>query len=145
MLDKKSIQIMNYLINEEEISLTKLMSKTSLSKKQILYALDHINSFLLENDRAALSIFKENIILTSENKQFFIDCFINNTLFTDYLLDADERIKYIFFLIFNKPSDYLSISGVAVLDAVGPVRLDPAGGVGGVFHAGHREIGRAHV
>ena len=29
MLDKKSIQIMNYLINEEEISLTKLMSKTS--------------------------------------------------------------------------------------------------------------------
>lgn len=45
MLDKKSIQIMNYLINEEEISLTKLMSKTSLSKKQILYALDHINSF----------------------------------------------------------------------------------------------------
>lgn len=49
MLDKKSIQIMNYLINEEEISLTKLMSKTSLSKKQILYALDHINSFLLEN------------------------------------------------------------------------------------------------
>lgn len=114
MLDKKSIQIMNYLINEEEISLTKLMSKTALSKKQILYALDHINSFLLENDKAALSIFKENIILTSENKQFFIDCFINNTLFTDYLLDADERIKYIFFLIFNKPSDYLSISDFLV-------------------------------
>lgn len=34
MLDKKSIQIMNYLINEEEISLTKLMSKTSLSKNK---------------------------------------------------------------------------------------------------------------
>ena len=36
MLDKKSIQIMNYLINEEEISLTKLMSKTSIYKKKII-------------------------------------------------------------------------------------------------------------
>lgn len=114
MLDKKSIRLMNELIHEEEISLTKLMSKTALSKKQILYALDHINSFLRENDRDALSLFKEHIILTSENKQFFIDCFINNTLFTDYWLDAEERIKYIFFLIFNKPSDYLSISDFLV-------------------------------
>lgn len=30
------------------------------------------------------------------------------------MLDADERIKYIFFLIFNKPSDYLSISDFLV-------------------------------
>ena len=110
MLDKKSIQLINTLINEEEVNLTKLMRKTTLSKKQILYSVDYINTFLSDNEKKELDVFQRNIILSPENKEFFIDCLLNGYLFNDYFLDAEERIKYIFFLLFNKGNSYLSIS-----------------------------------
>lgn len=110
MLDKKSVQIINDLINEEEISLVKLMSKTSFSKKQILYSLEHINAFLVDNGKTELLLVRETVILSLDNKLFLIHCFQDNRFFEDYLLDSKERVKYLFFLLFNKASSYVSMS-----------------------------------
>ncbi|MEX2805242.1 transcription antiterminator [Streptococcus sp. H31] len=110
MLDKKSIQIINILISEEEISLTKLMARTGLSKKQILYTLDYINDFLKEHHQQALSLLQQNLILSFKNKEFFIDCFNKGHFFDDYLLTAEERRKYIYFILFRKEVAYLSTS-----------------------------------
>lgn len=110
MLEKKSMSIINLLISEEELTLGKIIRSTGYTKKQITYSIDRINDFLDLKGIGEIDSERTILAIDQDIKDFFIESYLNGTFYKYYIMDADERSKYIFFLLIYRKNEYLSVN-----------------------------------
>ncbi|HFI0041752.1 TPA: BglG family transcription antiterminator [Streptococcus suis] len=110
MLDKKSMLIIDLLISEEEVSLQKAMTSTQLTKKQVYYAVERVNDFLINKNQEKILISQHYVAIPTSSKNFLIDSYLTDRFSSAYIMDSEERLKYIFFKIVHQEQDYLSIA-----------------------------------
>ena len=108
MLDKKSMLIVDLLISEEEVALQKAMTSTQLTKKQVLYAVERVNDFLIDENQEKILISQHYIAIPISSKNYLIESYLTNRFLSAYVMDSGERIKYIFFKMLHQEQDYLS-------------------------------------
>jgi len=99
MLDRKSVYIMKKCVEEKEVSLNQLIQMMDLSKRQVLYAIEKANEFLIDASVAPLHLEGRFLSLSTETKDYIVQCFLNQTIYHSYLLDGPERETYIFLML----------------------------------------------
>lgn len=109
MLDRKSVYIMKKCIEEKEVSLNQLIQMMALSKRQVLYAIEKANEFLIDASVSPLRLDGHLLSLSSETKDYIVQCFLNQTIYHSYLLDGPERETYIFLMLLYRHESYVSV------------------------------------
>lgn len=109
MLDRKSVYIMKKCVEEKEVSLSQLIQMMELSKRQVLYAIEKANEFLIDASVAPLHLEGRFLSLSTETKDYIVQCFLNQTIYHSYLLDGPERETYIFLMLLYRYESYVSV------------------------------------
>ena len=110
VFDYRTRIIIEKLIAKPVLQITEIMKFLDLSRTQIEYNVLKVNEILRLNNLEELSITNEYIYLSSQTRLFFIDIVLKNLIFEDYSLSGEERIKYIFFMMYYYKDEYLSIN-----------------------------------
>lgn len=110
MLDERARAIIQKIIGRPLIEKNELMTETSLTQRQLDYSLDKINSWLVANQQSGLIIENNQVKIKQETKRYLIEEM--NTLLSsrDYVLSPQERVKYLFLLLFYYEDEYLSMN-----------------------------------
>lgn len=109
MLDRKSVYIMKKCVEEKEVSLNQLIQMMDLSKRQVLYAIEKANEFLIDASVAPLHLEGRFLSLSTETKDYIVQCFLNQTIYHSYLLDGPERETYIFLMLLYRYESYVTV------------------------------------
>ena len=116
VFDYRTRIIIEKLIAKPVLQITEIMKFLDLSRTQIEYNVSKLNEILRLNNLEELSITNEYIYLSSQTRLFFIDIVLKNLIFEDYSLSGEERIKYIFLMMYYYKDEYLSMNHL--IDAV---------------------------
>jgi transcriptional antiterminator/mannitol/fructose-specific phosphotransferase system IIA component (Ntr-type) len=101
--------MINKLIEEKELSLAKTVTATGTTKKQVLYSIDRINEYLSVYNQGAIKNDGKVFHISPATHKFLVDQLMDQSIYDDYILESEERSRYIFFLLFFKPHDFYSI------------------------------------
>ena len=110
MLEKKSVFLIKKFIEEKELSLSKIIATTELTKKMVFYSIDRINEYLHFYQQPLIENDSKSFRISQQTHDFFVDIFLNNAVYESYVMDSEERCKYIFLLCFYRKEEYFSIS-----------------------------------
>lgn len=110
VFDYRTRIIIEKLIAKPVLQITEIMKFLDLSRTQIEYNVLKVNEILRLNNLEELSITNEYIYLSSQTRLFFIDIVLKNLIFEDYSLSGEERIKYIFLMMYYYKDEYLSMN-----------------------------------
>ncbi|OTN90343.1 hypothetical protein A5819_002843 [Enterococcus sp. 7E2_DIV0204] len=110
MTDERSRKLMKRLIERSIHEINELATQTGLTKRQLEYSLEKINELLALETEAKLVIENNRIILTNQLREHFIAILSDKTYAKGYLMNAFERSKYLYLLLFYYADEYLSIN-----------------------------------
>lgn len=110
MTDERSRILMKRLIERSIHEVDELTDQTGLTKRQLEYSLDKINEYVTTEKGSKLVIENNRIILTNQLREQFIAILSDKTYLKGYLMNACERSKYLYLLLFYFLDDYLSIN-----------------------------------
>lgn len=110
MLEKKSVFLIKKFIEEKELSLSKIIATTELTKKMVFYSIDRINEYLHFYQQPLIENDSKSFRISQQTHDFFVDIFLNNAVYESYVMDSEERCKYIFLLCFYRKEEYFSIN-----------------------------------
>lgn len=110
MLDERSRKLMKRLVERDHHEMTELASQISLTKRQLEYTLEKINDLNVSKNGQRIIIESNRIMISSEMKERLIAELMNESFVDGYVLNVNERGKYIFLLLFYYFDDYFSIN-----------------------------------
>lgn len=110
MLDERAYIIIQKILERPFIEKKELIRQNNLTQRQIDYSLDKINGWLHSNSYKPI-IFNNHDQLTVDytTKEMLIKEISERLPGKEYVLNSQERMKYLFFLLFIN-SDYLSMN-----------------------------------
>lgn len=109
MLDDRSLQIIESLLQMSIVFKQDLMSQFGLTKRQLDYSFDKINDWIKANNQLPIRFINDQAFVDRDTYTFLIKV-INNgeeQAISDYILSNQERKNYIYLLLFIY-EDYLS-------------------------------------
>ncbi|WP_086313001.1 hypothetical protein A5821_000576 [Enterococcus sp. 7F3_DIV0205] len=110
MTDERSRKLMERLIERSIHEINELATQTGLTKRQLEYSLEKINGDVAIDNESKLVIENNHIILTNQLREQFIAILSDKTYAKGYLMNALERSKYLYLLLFYYADDFLSIN-----------------------------------
>lgn len=110
MTDERSRKVMKRLIERSIHDVNELATQTGLTKRQLEYSVEKINEFATIENGQKLVIENNRIILTNQLREQFISLLSDKTYAKEYLMNAFERSKYLYLILFYYADDYLSIN-----------------------------------
>lgn len=110
VFDYRTRIIIEKLIAKPGIQITQIMKLLDLSRTQIEYNISKINEILLLNNQEELSITNEYVYLSSNTRMFFIDMVLKKMIFEEYSLNGEERVQYLFLMMYYYKDEYLSMN-----------------------------------
>lgn len=110
MLDERSRKLMKQLVEREYHEMTELESQIGLTKRQLEYTLEKINDLNVSKNGQRILIESNRIVISSEMKERLIAELLNESFVDGYVLNVNERGKYIFLLLFYYFDEYFSIN-----------------------------------
>ena len=110
MTDERSRKLMKRLIERSIHEVNELTAQTGLTKRQLEYSLEKINEYIQVETSVKLVIENNRIILTNQLREHFIAILSDKTYAKEYLMNAFERSKYLYLLLFYYADEYLSIN-----------------------------------
>ncbi|MDR2975846.1 MAG: helix-turn-helix domain-containing protein, partial [Streptococcaceae bacterium] len=109
-INKRVRKVIEKLIEQPQNKLDYFLNHFSLKKSQVEYALKKINLILEDEALPLIEFDSKEIILPEKSRQYFLDAFLDDEeFFSSYEMDADERSKYIFLMLFYWQDNYLSV------------------------------------
>lgn len=110
MLDKNAQLIIKTIIERPMVELSYIQTQTTLSKRQIDYSVEKINVWLKDEGQEPL-VNEHKVVKVSQKTKHFLMHALSETLSDiDYTMNAKERQKYVFLLLFYFEDDYLSVN-----------------------------------
>ncbi|EOL44440.1 BglG family transcription antiterminator [Enterococcus caccae] len=110
MMDERSRKLMKRLIERSVHEVDELAVQNSLTKRQLEYSLEKINGYSVFDSNAKLVIENNRIILTNQLREQFMTILSDKTYRKGYSMNAFERSKYLYLLMFYFSDEYLSIN-----------------------------------
>lgn len=101
---------MKRLIERSVHEMNELATQTGLTKRQLEYSLEKINEYVTIDDQYKLVVENNRIILTNQLREQFIMILSDKTYTKGYSMNAFERSKYLYLLLFYYTEEYLSIN-----------------------------------
>ncbi|MDH6365591.1 transcriptional antiterminator/mannitol/fructose-specific phosphotransferase system IIA component (Ntr-type) [Enterococcus sp. PF1-24] len=108
--DQRTRHMIEQLIEKPFISQEVMVKSLSLSKNQVSYLLDKVNSILENQQQTLLSFDGEKIQLREESRNYFIKMMSDDFIFEHYDLSNIERKKYIYLMLVYYGNEYLSVN-----------------------------------
>lgn len=96
MIDQRTLQLIQKMIQKPLMEQEEIMRFFSLSKNQLDYAIRKINELLKANKQPLIRSDPYFIQLAPKAKAFFLNDFLNGAVYTQYEMNSEERKKYIF-------------------------------------------------
>ena len=110
MIDERARILMKRLIERPIHEIKDLENQTQLSRRQLDYTLEKINEELDQKLVQKLVIENNRLILRNNIKDQLIDLLVDKSKTKDYVMNASERLKYLYLLLFYYVNEYLSIN-----------------------------------
>ncbi|ALS00725.1 transcription antiterminator [Enterococcus silesiacus] len=110
MTDERSRKVMKRLVERSIHDVNELAAQTGLTKRQLEYSVEKINEFVTIDIGSKLVIENNRIILTNQLREQFIALLSDKIYAKEYLMNAFERSKYLYLILFYYADDYLSIN-----------------------------------
>ncbi|WP_249274412.1 BglG family transcription antiterminator [Candidatus Enterococcus clewellii] len=108
--DERGRRVVNYLLERSIHNVEELETQTKLTRRQLEYSLDKINEWLSENGEMPLKIENNRIVVSEKNREHFFTHLEKRLPAKDYWMNSEERIKYLFLLLFYFYEDYFSVN-----------------------------------
>lgn len=110
MFERKMLNLLNVLIDKEILPIKELEQITDLTRRQIEYNVEKINSAFLSIRPKILSIDKGYIFLRDQDRNAVLNYLKNGINSKVYIFDVDERVRYLFLMLFVNYNKYLSLN-----------------------------------
>ena len=110
MIDQRTLQLIQKMIQKPLMEQEEMMRLFSLSKSQLDYAITKINDLLKANKQPLIRSDPYFVQLLPKAKTFFLNDFLEGAVYTQYEMNSEERKKYIFLMLFYYEEDYLSVN-----------------------------------
>ncbi len=110
MIDRRLIDLIKHLVTEQTTNLSRLESSLNLTRRQVTYILDKLNDLLVENQLPTLNYKESTIEITKGHHNFLVQTLGNSKILADYLMNSDERLRFLFLLLVALDEDYLSLA-----------------------------------
>lgn len=108
--DERGRRVIHYLLERPIHNIEELELQTKLTRRQLEYSLDKINEWLSENGEIPLKIENNRIVVSEKNRAQFFAQLEKKIPIKDYWMNSEERIKYLFLLLFYFYDDYFSVN-----------------------------------
>lgn len=109
-MDYDILELINVLLDGQTVYLSHAMRETNSTQRQVIYRLEKINSFLNAQNFTSIYVDDNKQFYFSESvRNFLISYLYNSKATTEYYLNKEERMNYIYLLLFISP-DHLSLS-----------------------------------
>ncbi|WP_019778317.1 helix-turn-helix domain-containing protein, partial [Streptococcus sobrinus] len=110
MIDRRLIDLIKHLVTEQTTNLSRLESSLNLTRRQVTYILDKLNDLFVENQLPTLNYKESTIEITKGHHNFLVQTLGNSKILADYLMNSDERLRFLFLLLVALDEDYLSLA-----------------------------------
>ena len=110
MIDERSRILMKRLVERQIHEMKELERQTNLSRRQLDYTLEKINEELEHEAVQKLVIENNRLILKNNTKDQLIDLLVDKSMTKNYVMNASERLKYMYLLLLYNVNEYLSIN-----------------------------------
>lgn len=109
MLDDRSLQIIESLLQMSITFRQDLMEQFALTKRQLDYSFDKINDWIKANQYSPIRFINDQVFVDNQTYMFLVKVINNGNekAINDYILSNQERNNYIYLLLFIY-NDYLS-------------------------------------
>lgn len=123
MIDERLRKLMKVLVERNRHELLVLEDQTGLSRRQIEYTIEKINTLLVESSSMLIELENNRILISPEIKEILLSILIDDFYVDDYVMNSLERGKYIFLLLFYFFEEYYSMSHFTDEFAVGKTTI----------------------
>ncbi|MEG0285269.1 MAG: BglG family transcription antiterminator [Vagococcus sp.] len=110
LMDQRSKNLIEKLIENTHISHTSLQDCLGVTKQQLDYVIEKVNDLLVDSNLPTIYTNAVNVILPKESRHYFLELFASDGFWDRYELNASERKSYIFLMLIYYVDDYLSIN-----------------------------------
>ncbi|MGL4696916.1 BglG family transcription antiterminator [Enterococcus larvae] len=108
--DERGRKVINYLLERPIHNIEELELQTKLTRRQLEYSLDKINEWLSDNGEPLLKVENNRVVVSEKTREQFFVQLEKKVPIKNYWMNSEERIKYLFLLLFYFYDDYFSVN-----------------------------------
>lgn len=121
--DERSRKVINYLLERPIHNIEELELQTNLTRRQLEYSLDKINEWLTEHGEQSLKVENNRVVVSEKTREQFFAQLEKKVPTKNYWMNSEERIKYLFLLLFYFYDDYFSVNYFVEVFGVGKTTI----------------------